>query len=857
MVTSTGGTLPVALLQNVLGSQVVPSLNDTTIQLIQSFNAATTTFSGQISAPISAYTLEGYLIGRFVMAALQRVTAVTRPALMDALYNTGAFSIDGVFVGPYGPDCPELAQGCRCNQGLRRVWLLQYTSNSILDYIDQTDRTFSWQGCEAINSNFIFAPLTFGMTGAFATGTSALTFGEEIRQGIALAFEQANGNAQLGRKVSLVTYDDATLTSTNASAVDFLINKQQVFAFTGVSGYPTSTYLVPLLKNSSIPLLGPTTGDPSLVRKASVSSTFNRNVLVLRPSLYDEIFTALEYVKAVKGEQALKSVSMLYSRDSTGRLWRDGLRRVLTTQYSIKKSPPTLEEVPYALEVGTKLRQGGLFLKVMSVLVVFAPPGIAVQVIQTLPTSQDTMYIVMSPAGIERLRDSFVSSNPVTAPLYAPKVFAISPVPLPSSPLLAAASSFRAAVRDYGVTGVTATSGRFEGYVTGRFVLRAIGQVQGQLTRDAMLNVLYQLGSVEVDDLVYSNFSDDNRFCTPLKPQLCACNQMSRSLYVNTLSEDMNVTSVTQANFSPYNITACGWEATLTNQIPVKYRDVPQAGSIIVLVLSSIFLLICVVLGILIFVYRSRSIISSSNLGFMYLTLLGLMLAYADVIPWALKPTDLTCALIPILGGLGFVLVVGSMIVKLWRIYRVLNNTALLSAPIGYRDYFIQMGVIIGIEVLILIVWNAIDDFRLKPSVHFKNDFEALLICSSKKTVWVFLGIQLAYFAVLLIAASVATFLIRKVHAAILWGESKFIAFCIYDLVLWAIVYVAALIAVADKKAGPLIVVAICTYFATTITLGCLVVWKIFSVLSGRDQTGTQNESVQTEFTPDEIPATQ
>jgi hypothetical protein len=55
-----------------------------------------------------------------------------------------------------------------------------------------------------------------------------LTFGEEIRQGIALAFEQANGNAQLGRKVSLVTYDDATLTSTNTSAVDFLINQQQV-----------------------------------------------------------------------------------------------------------------------------------------------------------------------------------------------------------------------------------------------------------------------------------------------------------------------------------------------------------------------------------------------------------------------------------------------------------------------------------------------------------------------------------------------------------------------------------------------------------------------------------------------------
>ncbi len=197
------------------------------------------------------------------------------------------------------------------------------------------------------------------------------------------------------------------------------------------------------------------------------------------------------------------------------------------------------------------------------------------------------------------------------------------------------------------------------------------------------------------------------------------------------------------------------------------------------------------------------------------------------------------------------------MIVKLWRIYRVLNNTALLSAPIGYRDYFIQTSVIIGIEVLILIVWLSLEDFRLQPRLHLKNDFSALLICSSKKTVWVFLGIQLAYFAVLLVAASVATFLIRKVHAAILWGESKFIAFCIYNLVLWAIVYVAGLVATADKKIAPLIIVAICTYAAATVTLGCLVIWKVFSVVTGRDQTGTQNESVQTEFTPDEIPSTQ
>jgi hypothetical protein len=49
--------------------------------------------------------------------------------------------------------------------------------------------------------------------------------------------------------------------------------------------------------------------------------------------------------------------------------------------------------VPYTLETGTKLRQGGLFLKPneMTALVIFAPPGIAVQVIQSLDPNLNIM----------------------------------------------------------------------------------------------------------------------------------------------------------------------------------------------------------------------------------------------------------------------------------------------------------------------------------------------------------------------------------------------------------------------------------------------------------------------------------
>ncbi len=348
-------------------------------------------------------------------------------------------------------------------------------------------------------------------------------------------------------------------------------------------------------------------------------------------------------------------------------LWREALRRVLKTQYKVPGAG-ILEEVPYTLETGTKLRQGGLFLDKPSALLIFAPAGIAVLVMQgTVNLDADIMFLLMSQSGIERVRQSLIDS-PVGAAGIAPRVFAVSPMPLPSTADSQIAASFRAAVADYGLAGVTATSGRFEGYVTGRFVLQAIAQVQGRLTRESVMDVLYQLGKVQLDDMVFDNFTDDARFCTPLRPLLCPCNQMSRSIYISTLNGDDQLTIRpvnNTAGFVPFKVDACGWEATLANQLPIEYRDLPEAGSVLVLVLSCLMLLLCLLLGVLIFVYRSRSIISSSNLGFMYLTLLGLMLTYADVIPWALKPTDLTCALIPILGGLGFVLVVGYVFVPL------------------------------------------------------------------------------------------------------------------------------------------------------------------------------------------------
>jgi hypothetical protein len=58
-------------------------------------------------------SLEGYLVGRLVIEALQRVPGEpTREALLDAITYTGAFDLDGI----------ELTYGPQNNQGMNEVF---------------------------------------------------------------------------------------------------------------------------------------------------------------------------------------------------------------------------------------------------------------------------------------------------------------------------------------------------------------------------------------------------------------------------------------------------------------------------------------------------------------------------------------------------------------------------------------------------------------------------------------------------------------------------------------------------------------------------------------------------------------
>ncbi len=117
----------------------------------------------------------------------------------------------------------------------------------------------------------------------------------------------------------------------------------------------------------------------------------------------------------------------------------------------------------------------------------------------------------------------------------------------------------------------------------------------------------------------------------------------------------------------------------------VETIEVSDAASVIMMVVASLVILAAVIVLVTMFIFRRTPVVRAANQAFVYVHLLGVIMGVATVFPFAVKPNDASCAVIPIIGGLGFVLAVGAMLAKMIRIQRILSNTSLVSIPISTK----------------------------------------------------------------------------------------------------------------------------------------------------------------------------
>lgn len=206
----------------------------------------------------------------------------------------------------------------------------------------------------------------------------------------------------------------------------------------------------------------------------------------------------------------------------------------------------------------------------------------------------------------------------------------------------------------------------------------------------------------------------------------------------------------------------------------------------IVILASLLVAATLVVMGV-VFKYRDHQVIKAASPLFCLLSLVGVLFAFVDVFLYVGRPTNLICAFRPLTISFASAIFFGTMLPKTFRIYKVFRRIRALRSSISNRRLLVQSGMIIGANVVLLIVWYAIDIPRLHevPTVD-----EMRLVCASDNpTVDAAMGDIILIYHGLLIAAT--TFLAVKVRVAKdVFNEAPSIGISVYGVTTVAIFFV-------------------------------------------------------------------
>jgi serine/threonine protein kinase len=285
----------------------------------------------------------------------------------------------------------------------------------------------------------------------------------------------------------------------------------QVLALLGLSDLETVKEALAL--NDSLPLIG------STVASMDLRVPFNKVIVNIRASVNDEMAGALDYFITNKG---LSSIGIFYESGTQGQEVRDALSRALylrglsiavelTEQSDLTVPPNPIPQVMLIYNpLGTYLAQfmAGVTYETNFCILSAADPDWILSEIQQMLASRGIGGKRFF-AGVGPTHSTRQSSAGL--PLYFTQVMPNPTIPFTNLTTLTDAPAFSELVWEYqqamASLGMPLSYLSFEGYLTGAFIQQVISNINGQVTRERLLSVIYA-SSFQVGGLDSSSFYD-------------------------------------------------------------------------------------------------------------------------------------------------------------------------------------------------------------------------------------------------------------------------------------------------------------------------------------------------------------
>jgi len=331
--------------------------------------------------------------------------------------------------------------------------------------------------------------IVFGQSAAF--GGPAAALGKGMRTGIAVAFKEANdGGGVNGRKLEVIGYDDGYEPEKSIANVKKLIDVDQVFALIGAVGTPTSKATQPIATAAGVPFIGPFTG-AGFLRKPE-----NSNVVNVRATYGQETEAWIEYLTTEKG---FDRIAILYQDDSFGRVGLAGVKKAMAKRGLKLVAEGTYKRNTVAVKSGLlKIRKG----KPQAVVMVGAYKPCAA-------------FIKLAKKA--RLKATFVNISFVGSKALAKElgkdgegVIISQVVPFPWNTATPLVQQYQAALKSFDPKAEPGFV-TLEGYMVGRLVVKALGNIKREITRKGLTDMIAQMGAIDLGGVILTYGKGDNQ----------------------------------------------------------------------------------------------------------------------------------------------------------------------------------------------------------------------------------------------------------------------------------------------------------------------------------------------------------
>lgn len=338
---------------------------------------------------------------------------------------------------------------------------------------------------------------------AAALDGPAAALGQGMREGMLAAFDEVNqAGGVKGRKIELVSVDDGYEPTKSIDAAKKLIEQDKVFALVGSVGTPTSAAVQPIAAEAGVPFIGAFTGAEFL------REPYKAQVINVRASYFQETETMVEHLTQDLG---VTKIAIFYQDDAFGQAGLAGVKRALDKRKMALVAEGTYERNTIAVK-GALLSIKKADPEAVIMIGAYQPCAEFIRLARQIKL--DAVFVNISFVGSDALAKAL---GPAGAGVVVTQV-----VPFPNDGSIGVVGRYQAALKARKPDAVPGFVS-LEGYMVGRLVIAALEKIDGDVTRQALLEAVAKTGTFELGGITLVYGPDNNRgsnqvFLTVLRP---------------------------------------------------------------------------------------------------------------------------------------------------------------------------------------------------------------------------------------------------------------------------------------------------------------------------------------------------